>query len=245
MCNAAIPPIPTQKPIKKRKLHVTSRDHVPIYLFIHQTFVRLHSGILTLDSAQLSIGLPCGTGAVEGIVVHESWDLGHTLDQLEGKSLRCVPTDVAVHQPSSWVVGLESNDQVTGSWKHGDITSWRVGGGESSGGRVSSGILCEDIEVVTVEMDWMWDGLGSLDDEVDPFIGSVELNDVGVGGVAGVSLVDLEKSWVGPFDFEGGTGHVPFEQVVGSSDSDSEVVGLILIGSVHGVVWNKVGHVFV
>lgn len=57
---------------------------------------------------------------------------------------------------------------------------------------------------MAVEMDWVGNCLGCLDDEVNPFVGSVDFDDARRSGEVGGVLIDLEEGWIGPFDFEGG-----------------------------------------
>jgi len=58
------------------------------------------------------------------------WDVVWSLDPLEGKTSVNVPDDVAMHEPCTWIVGLEANDSVAGwaAWtggtsKHGSVTT--------------------------------------------------------------------------------------------------------------------------
>ena len=62
-----------------------------------------------------------------------------------------MPTDVAMHEPSTRVVGLESNDQVSRRRQHDDISSGWVGQGECDGGSgVCARALSQDIEIMAV-----------------------------------------------------------------------------------------------
>lgn len=66
-----------------------------------------------------------------------------------------MPSDVAVHEPRTRVVGIEHNDGVSRRWKHGYVAARRVGevGGRGIGIE-GSGALGEDVEIVAMEMDW-------------------------------------------------------------------------------------------
>lgn len=60
----------------------------------------------------------------------------------------------------------------------------------------------------------MGDCKGSLDDEVDPFVGIGQLDD-GVRGVKGADvIVDLHQGGVAPRDDHGGRVEVPLEEIV-------------------------------
>jgi hypothetical protein len=49
------------------------------------------------------------------------------LQELESKSFERVPSDVAVHQPSSGIVGVESDDEVACGREESDIAAgWVV-----------------------------------------------------------------------------------------------------------------------
>lgn len=153
---------------------------------------------------------------------------------------------MAVHEPGTRVVGLESEHQVSTTRKHGHITTRGVGRVEGRGGvGISTGSLGEDEEVVAVEMDWVRNGVGGLDDEVGPLVGSGELDDTGLVGPVGFAVVDLEKRGIGPFNGHGGAAEVPFEEVADLADSDGKVVTVILGADGLGDVGDKVGKVFI
>lgn len=75
--------------------------------------------------------------------------------------------------------------------------------------------------IVAVEMDWVRDGHGRLDDKHDPFVGRVEPHDAaGVGEVA-VVVVDLQQAGVVPLDdHRGAVHHPPVEVVAVAAERD-------------------------
>ena len=89
--------------------------------------IRLHSRVILLDGISSGIFVPSGTCRVQSVVINESCNLRVTLHKLKSEALGCVPTDVAVHQPRSRIVGLEGNDEVAGGGKHSNVSSRGVG----------------------------------------------------------------------------------------------------------------------
>lgn len=72
---------------------------------------------------------------------------------IESKAGTGVPGDMAVKNPGSRVVGLESNGEITALWKHGNVTTRWVVKVEAIGagvGVVLSRFLSNDREVVAV-----------------------------------------------------------------------------------------------
>lgn len=98
---------------------------------------------------------------------------------------------MAVHQPDTWVVGVESDNEVSGTGQHGDVAAGCVDGLQRDGGVVGARGLGEDPEVVAVEVDGVGEADGVLDDEVHPDIGLVEVDDVLLGGEGVVASEDL------------------------------------------------------
>ena len=139
-------------------------------------------------------------------------DIIWTLDPLHGQTAVNVPDNVAMHEPGTWVVGLEADDGVprgggaggaaSATYEHGGIATGGVDEVEGWGqGCSPSGLaLAQDGEVVAVHVH----GVGCeelvLDDEVVPFVLLVEDDGVGDAGVVaggkglqgGVLVVDLE-----------------------------------------------------
>ena len=140
----------------------------------------LHSGVLGDDTGLIDISIPGSASRVEGIIISESRNLIDALDKLKSETLRCMPSNVAVHEPCTWVIGLERDDEVSRRWKHGSVSTRRIVGSQSDSGRiVGSRALSNDEEIVTVEMNWVRNCLCGLDDEVNPFICGRKLNNVG------------------------------------------------------------------
>jgi len=138
-----------------------------------------------------------------------TWDLILALDELDGKTTVRVPSDMAMHQPSTWVVGLEADDSVTRvtwkatSQKHGSITTRWVDKVEKTGvtGGEDAGTLAEKREIVAVQMDGMADWQGVLDDKVDPLDRCLG-QDHGVADELGLVLGDRLERWLGPVDID-------------------------------------------
>lgn len=86
-----------------------------------------------------------------------------------------MPTDVAMHEPDTRVVGEEGEDEVTtlASWAitghEGDITTGRVDQVELDGGVIGSVTSGKNVEIVTVKMDGVAKWNSGLDNDVDPF----------------------------------------------------------------------------
>jgi len=104
------------------------------------------------------------------------------LKELHTKPLTDVPRDVAVHEPSAWVVGREREHDPALAGQEGDVATRWVGEVEVAhvGGLVEdAGASAEDVEVVAVEVDRVRDGdfgaVGLLDDPVGPLRWGVSL----------------------------------------------------------------------
>lgn len=135
-------------------------------------------------------------------------------------------TYVAVHEPGARVVSVETNDEVAGGGKHGDIAAGSVGGLQCDRRVPGAGALCKNPEVVTVEMDRVSETNGVLDDEVNPDVGLVKVNDILLGGVGVVAVDDLLDSRVAPIGKEGAVVQGPLELAADYLETDSE--GLIV-----------------
>ena len=88
-----------------------------------------------MDAAGAGVlpGVQARALALEGLGVGIGWDIVGPFDPLKGKAAINVPDNVAMHQPGTWVVGLEANDGVAGrstwtgrSGQHGSVTTHRV-----------------------------------------------------------------------------------------------------------------------
>jgi len=113
-------------------------------------------------------GGPCLAAVVESAEVAERVDnLRWTFEELDTETARDVEWDVAMHQPGTWVVTWESNDEVSAS-VHG------VGIADDgvieivSNSLTATSTCTNDPEVVAVKMDWMWQGSVILDQPVGP-----------------------------------------------------------------------------
>ena len=114
-------------------------------------------------------------------------DLCLVLENLERKPTRCVPRDMAVHEPRSGVVGLERQNQVPLRRQQRDIpTRWVVQRQVQTTDPVRLLRLLENGKVVPVQMDgvrcWReeapraWDA-GTGNEEIDPCVSLLILCD--------------------------------------------------------------------
>src|ERR1700693_2602389 len=94
-------------------------------------------------------------------------------------------------------------------------------------------------------MDWVRNTLGGGDDEINPLIGSIKLDNMLLGTECIVTLDDLLESWVRPVGNKGGSCHAPFEEIVGSCNSNGEVILAILAAGIQGEDRNEVGGLIV
>lgn len=85
-------------------------------------------------------------------------DLVWALDELHGQTTLNVPHNVAVHEPGTWVVGLEADDGVTqrraraATSEHDCVTTGRVDEVEGADVGECAEAFAEDGHVVTVQM---------------------------------------------------------------------------------------------
>jgi hypothetical protein len=89
-----------------------------------------------------------------------TYNLIHTLQKLHAEAGRYMKRNMAVHEPGARVVRLKSKDEVAFRWESSSITTNRIIGFQKRG---IAGPLCvfrlgEDVEVVTVQVDWMREG---------------------------------------------------------------------------------------
>ena len=130
------------------------------------------------------------------------------------------PANVAVHEPNTWVGGVEGDNEETRrvgrgvGWHNGNITARWVVKLERGGVRVSTKALREDQEVVTVKMDRMgkWDH--ALDDHVHPLAEVGHLDGKVARGIWNGAVVDdALEGRVLPLRVEGGARQSPLEEV--------------------------------
>ena len=184
---------------------------------------RLDTRVIGVDAVGRGILLPALASVVELARVGDSvLDTLKVLDDLERKAHGCMPANVAMHEPDTWVVGLESEDQVAASavdwveWHERNVTARWVVGVEDNRAVVGSLALSQDEEVVTVKMDrvrqWDW----RLNDDIDPFAKIWHFNGkVARVGWDGAVVVDGLQSWVIPLSSEGRAIQSPLEEVRG------------------------------
>lgn len=173
-----------------------------------------------IDKAGISDGLP---------------DLLLTLNELQCKAHSHVPTNMAVHEPNTRVIGEEGNDEMTAlssrtvTRHERYITTRRVVKVDRGATAIVAVSCCEDVEVVTVQMDGVAEWDGRLDDDVDPL--SERCGDSEIARVRrnGVVVDDAVESCVTPVGLEGGAVEVPAVEVdtVGVGDGDIVLHGLV------------------
>lgn len=100
-------------------------------------------------------------------------DFRFALEELDAETGGNVEGDVAVHEPCTRVVGLESKDQVASSGKISRVPADGVVRLQGRNISVPDCVLdlCEDVEVVAVEVDGVrkwWVGAVLLNDPVLP-----------------------------------------------------------------------------
>lgn len=116
---------------------------------------------------------PVSTRPVHLCVSILGLDFGFSLEELDAQTGGNVEGDMAVHEPCTRVVRLESKDQVTSSGKIGCVPTDGVVRLQGRNISVPDSVfdLCEDVEVVAVEVDGVgkrWVGAVLLDDPVLP-----------------------------------------------------------------------------
>lgn len=153
-----------------------------------------------LDGKELcrSIAVPRAAGVHKCTGIgHGDGNLGLSLHELHGEALRCVPRDVAMCQPRSWVIFLKGNSEVPVGWERCNVTARRVGEVPVGVGSVEDGgLLADDPEIVSVQMDWMSDSEAGvvLNDPNSPDISggcNAERVDVVIRGPDGFVVEDF------------------------------------------------------
>lgn len=166
-------------------------------------------------------------------------------------------TDMAMHEPHSRVVRLESNGQITSYGQKGHVPSWRivkVKGVDARVDVVSLTALGKNDEIVAVEVHRMVGLNGCLygeirdqrpgDDQVHVPVRKVLRND-GVLWVEG-GVVEVQYGRVGEVEEHGGVGQVPsrvsYVPVAGGGGRINQSFKSVLEYIVHCVVINLPGH---
>jgi len=187
---------------------------------------RLQAGALLGPLAGSPVGVPVLAGRGPGVTCNGKVGDGvGRLEELDTQTLGNVPCDVAVHQPRARVIGRESKSQPSERWESGGVTTGGVGEGQVLSERVvpCTEALTEDVEVVTVEMDWVrrWGTLTSLDvldDPVDPFTLKGELDQVLSDRELVVAVHDILDDRLAPVDIHGRGVQGPDDDVAGGPD---------------------------
>jgi hypothetical protein len=63
-----------------------------------------------------------------------------------------VPSNMAMHEPDTWVVGLEGENDETSSGQQGSVSPGRIGHVQYDRAIIASGAFSQDEEIVTWEM---------------------------------------------------------------------------------------------
>lgn len=145
----------TQIPNSKMSLHVPQQyvKHRNIYRQLLDTRIRL----LVRMVAREPVTIPLITSGLESTCISNgALDLAPALHELHAQSLRCVEGDVAVHDPHTWVICRECNEEVTVGGEGSGITTQGVLERQAASAAIpSSGTRANNIEIVAVEMDRM------------------------------------------------------------------------------------------
>jgi hypothetical protein len=154
--------------------------------------------ILLLIRRSSIIPIPSITNIIDLLLPpHRLSNILLRLQELRSQTQSHMPTYMTMHQPCTRVVRDERQHQVPVCGEHSDVpTGWVdvveclivvVDEGAGAGG--------EDVEVVAVQVDWVWDGRGDGGDGLDypegPLVGFGEGDDVG-GGWEGGALGVVE-----------------------------------------------------
>lgn len=107
---------------------------------------------------------------MQRVIVNQVRNLALPFQNLQCKAFRSVESDMAMQKPCAWVIRLEREDKVTASLQGGNISAGRIGQIEVGRG-VGTRTGGEEIEVMTVKVDWVSDCCTRLDDNVRPFVG--------------------------------------------------------------------------
>jgi hypothetical protein len=178
------------------------------------------------------IGLQGGALALKVRVdVLAGGDVTRSLDELQGETAVNVPGNVAMHEPGTRVVSLETDDCVASgetrtsrTLQHDSVTTGRVdeveGADQVTGEGTSAG--AENRHIVAVNVQRMRGKELVLDDEVDPGVGLVEDDRVADEAV-GATISQRLESRLGVVDIDDGVVDVPLEDsavVVGGNRGD-------------------------
>jgi len=166
-------------------LHLSERSHLETGVTLGET----SNGVLVCSPCLAASSIP--TEITEG-----ADDFGWALEELHTKTAGDVEWNVAMHQPSTRVVSLEGNDEVSTGVSSVCITADWVGEIESYSSTASSAIS-NDIEVVAVEMDRMWQW-GVVLDEPECPSSTGNGKTVVIGRKSVCSVKDIAQSWCQP-----------------------------------------------
>lgn len=150
-----------------------------------------------------------------------------------------MPSDVAVHEPSTGVVSDEGNGSPAVLRKHDHITTGVVGGLEGAV-VVGAGACAENPEVVAVEVERVGLGKVGLDEHGDPDVGSGQGPDVLSVSPRGVAIGDGHDGGVVPLRVERLAVHGPLD---GGADAQGSLLVILAAdgADVDGQVRDNVG----
>jgi len=136
---------------------------------------RLHTRVINVDALLLGPRTPGSANIIDKAGIGDSLlDLLLSFNELQCKAHSHVPTNMAVHEPDTGVVSEEGNDKMTAlssgavTRHESNVTTGRVVEVESGATAVVAVSCCENVEVVTVQMDRVTKRNRGLDDDVDP-----------------------------------------------------------------------------
>lgn len=92
-------PSTNPKPQQKRYAHRLNAFQNLFLDFQVLSSFDLDSRVILNNRVLGSVSVPVGTSAVDGSDIHECGHLRLTFEELKSETFRCVPRDVAVHEP--------------------------------------------------------------------------------------------------------------------------------------------------
>lgn len=163
-------------------------------------------------------------------------------------NLRCMPSNMAMHKPNTRIIRLKSQDNPTSSRHKSSVTTRGISQSQGNRWVISSKSLSQDEEIVTVQMEGMWQWDWRLDNNVDPLLWLRKLDEESTAfGWESLVFPDGEEGWIVVFGHEGCSTDVPFVKLgaVACDDDIESALGDIGISDRHGSHWDEIGHGFI
>lgn len=181
---------------------------------------RLHTRVIDIDALLLGPRTPVVADIVDKASISNSvLDQLLAFDELESKAHGYVPTNVTVHKPDTGIISEESNDKMTAlssraiTGHESYITTGRVVKVECGTAAVVAISCCENVEVVTVQMDGVTKWYRRFDDHVDPLSKGSGDSEIARVSRDGVVVDDAVESCITPVGLESGSVEVPAVKV--------------------------------